>query len=61
MKRYQVEVYFNASQVIEVEAENASEAVNKAFLEVNDPDIFEVDGYEIECLDDEDEDEDEDD
>ena len=60
MKKYRVEFFFNASQVVEVEAENASEAMDKAFLTVDNPTNFEVDDYEIECLEDEDEDEDED-
>ena len=55
MKKYRIEVFFSASQVIEVEAEETSEAINEAFMMVDEPTEFKVDDYEIECLEDEDE------
>lgn len=55
MNKYRVEVFFTGSQVIEIEAESKSEAVNKAFMEVDDPQTMEVDDYEVECLDGDDE------
>lgn len=54
MKKYRIEVFFSASEVVEVEEETVAKAVDKALMMVDEPTKFEVDYYEIECLENED-------
>lgn len=46
MKKYRVEVFFDGSEVYEVEAENEDEAREEALSGLSDPVSFDGDNYE---------------